>query len=97
VFGVLAVFDGETFRPAAARNISARLAGYLSATPPNTGLVSQTWRMIAGELVAHAIDLKDNQLYRSGVPYPSSARWLSSVEHALKRRSRCARKRRRWA
>src|SRR4051812_23614824 len=67
-FGVLATYDGERYQTAATRGVPAAYAEYRMQNPPEYGPGTGPARVLAGERVIHVVDLKDEQVYRSGEP-----------------------------
>ncbi len=67
-FGVLATYDGETFRTAATRGVPEAYARYRKENPPAYGPGTGPMRILAGERVIHVVDLMDEDAYRTGEP-----------------------------
>ncbi|MGB6541216.1 MAG: GAF domain-containing protein [Xanthobacteraceae bacterium] len=67
-FGVLATYDGKTFRTASMQGVSDAYARYRKGNPPAYGSGTGPMRILAGEPVVHVADLMDTDAYRSGEP-----------------------------
>jgi GAF domain-containing protein len=67
-FGVLATYDGSSFRTAAMRGVPHAYVQYRGENPPAYGPGTGPARMIAGERVVHVVDLRNTDAYRNGEP-----------------------------
>ncbi len=65
-FGILNVYDGQSFHGAAMRGVPAAFAEYRSGNPAGLGQGTAPARILAGERVVHNLDLKDEEAYRRG-------------------------------
>ena len=68
-FGYLCLVEEETSRRVAWRNLPAGFVEYFRDHAPSTRPGSQLGRIVAGEAFTHALDLKDDDIYRSGSPF----------------------------
>ena len=68
-FGYLCLVDGQTSRRVAWRNLPAAFVEYFRDHAPTTRPGSQLGRIVAGEAFTHALDLKADEIYRSGSPF----------------------------
>ena len=67
-FGILNVYDGQSFHGAAMRGVPAAFVEYRSGNPAGLGQGTAPARILAGERVVHNLDLKDEEAYRRGDP-----------------------------
>jgi signal transduction histidine kinase len=67
-FGILNVFDGESFAGVAMRGLPPAFAAYRQGNPAGPGAGTAPARIVAGEDVVHNLDLKDEEPYRRGDP-----------------------------
>src|SRR6516162_2490412 len=67
--GVFARFDGNRFKPAVSRGVPPRYADYLATTSEQPSPEGTNQRVLAGEDVAHVIDVMEAVGYRSGHPW----------------------------
>ena len=67
-FGVLAAYDGKTFRTAAARGLPDKYAAHRRRSTGDYGPGTAPFRHLQGEAVVHIVDLKDSDAYRAGEP-----------------------------
>ena len=68
-FGYLCLVEEETSRRVAWRNLPAAFVEYFRDHAPSTRPGSQLGRIVAGEAFTHALDLKADDIYRSGSPF----------------------------
>jgi two-component system NtrC family sensor kinase len=68
-FGYLCLVEGQSSRRVAWHNIPAAFVEYFRNHAPDTRPGSQLGRIVAGEPFTHALDLKDDDIYRSGSPF----------------------------
>jgi signal transduction histidine kinase len=67
--GVFTSFDGDRFKPVVSRGVPPRYAKYLATTSDQPSPDGTNQRVLAGENVAHVIDLMEAVGYRSGHPW----------------------------
>jgi GAF domain-containing protein/nitrogen-specific signal transduction histidine kinase len=67
--GVFTSFDGNRFKPAVSRGVPPLYAEYLATTSDQPSPGGTNKRVLAGENVAHVIDLTETVGYRSGHPW----------------------------
>jgi class 3 adenylate cyclase len=67
-FGVLATYDGSSFRTVAMRGVPHAYVQYRRENPPAYGPGTGPARIIAGERVVHVVDLRNTEAYRNGEP-----------------------------
>jgi len=65
-FGELRTYDGERFQSAAIRGVSAAFAEFRKHNAAPAGAGSLGARVLEGQLIAHILDLKDEEPYRAG-------------------------------
>ena len=68
-FGVLNVFDGQSFHGVAMRGVPPAFAEFRAGNPAGLGPGTAPARILAGENVVHNLDLMDEEPYRRGDPY----------------------------
>jgi PAS domain S-box-containing protein len=66
--GGLSTYDGKRFETVAFRGVPARYAEFMRNNPPSFGPETAPARLLAGERLVHAVDLKDEDAYRNGDP-----------------------------
>ena len=69
VFGTLWTLTSDCFQPIAYHGIPAAYAAYLATDVPPAGPGTTRSRFLAGERVAHILDLADDEPYRAGEPH----------------------------
>jgi GAF domain-containing protein len=67
-FGVMASYDGETFKTVATHGVPAAYARYRRNNPPAYGPGTGPVRILSGERVVHVADLREEDAYRNGEP-----------------------------
>src|SRR6516165_3664141 len=67
--GVFARFDGNRFKPAVSRGVPPHYAEYLATTSEQPSPEGTNRRVLAGENVAHMIDVMEGVGYRSAHPW----------------------------
>src|SRR6516225_6385314 len=65
-FGELRTYDGERFQSAAIRGVPVAFAEFRKHNAAPAGAGSLGARVLEGQLVAHILDLKDEEPYRAG-------------------------------
>ena len=68
-FGILNVFDGQSFHGVAMRGVPPVFAEFRTSNPAGLGPGTAPARILAGEDVVHNFDLMGEEPYRSGDPY----------------------------
>ncbi|MBX3503730.1 MAG: GAF domain-containing protein [Alphaproteobacteria bacterium] len=82
-FGFLMVYEGGAFSPAAMRGVPDGLARYFSAGMDQPRPGEAHARVLSGEDVIHNLDLKDDDVYRSGNPLRHAVVDLGGARSAL--------------
>ena len=67
-FGVLAIYDGKTFRTAAARGLPGKYVAYRARSTGDYGPGTAPFQHLQGEPIVHTVDLMDSDAYRAGEP-----------------------------
>jgi two-component system, NtrC family, sensor kinase len=67
-FGQLMTYDGEGFHSAALQGVPAPFAAFMARNRPTFGPGTAPARILGGERIVHVLDLKDDDIYRSGEP-----------------------------
>ena len=65
-FGMLLTSNGERFQLVAQRGLPVRFAEHLAATPAQPGPGGGQMRVLRGERFVHFVDMKEEEVYRSG-------------------------------